>query len=100
MSRWEDLNHPFALVEAMWNHMRPMLAATKVKHIAWPTLSAQDLDDLLVYLRNLPATREFAPEMEITADADGAALFRSKGCVTCHNSEASLAGQHPRPHPY
>ena len=92
VSQWQDLNRPFALSEVMWNHMPRMLAAMGAKRMSWPSLSGQDLSDLLVYLRNLPYTREFAPGMEITADANGAALFRSKGCERCHNSAASLAG--------
>ncbi len=92
VSRWEDLNRPFALTENMWNHMPRMMAAMSAKRMSWPSLSGQDLSDLLVYLRNLPDTREFAPGMEIAADASGAALFRSKGCEKCHSSAASLAG--------
>ena len=89
MSAWENLNRPFDLSELMWNHMPHMLAAMGAKRMSWPTLSAQDLSDLLVYLRNLPDTRDFAPGIEIAADASGAALFRSKGCEKCHGSAAS-----------
>ncbi len=92
VSQWQDLNRPFALSEVMWNHMPRMLAAMGAKRMPWPSLSGQDLSDLLVYLRNLPDTREFAPGMEITADANGPALFRSKGCEKCHGSAAALAG--------
>jgi mono/diheme cytochrome c family protein len=93
VSRWQSLNHPFALSEAMWNHMRPMLAATEAKHAPWPDLSAQDLSDLLVYLRNLPTSRASAPLFEITAGASGREVFRAKGCDTCHGSDTALAGR-------
>src|SRR3984957_16571853 len=66
VSRWQSLNHPFALSEAMWNHMRPMLAVTGAKRVAWPELSSQDLSDLLVYLRNLPMARASLPDFQIT----------------------------------
>lgn len=91
VSSWENLNHPIALAEAMWNHMPRMLAATGAKRVAWPELSAQDLADLLVYLRNLPSTRGNTPLFDITSGDNGAALFRSKGCVGCHASDSALA---------
>ncbi len=71
VSRWENLNHPIALAEAMWNHMPRMLAATGAKRVAWPELSAQGLADLLVYLRNLPSTQGNAPFFDITSGEDG-----------------------------
>ena len=92
VSAWESLNRPFDLSEQMWNHMPHMLAALGAKRMSWPALSAQDVSDILVYLRNLPETRDFAPGIEITADASGAAIFRSKGCEKCHGSAASFAG--------
>jgi mono/diheme cytochrome c family protein len=91
VAHWQDLNRPLALIEDMWNHMRPMLTATKMKHTAWPTLSGQDFADLLVYLRNLPETRQLTPAFIVTPGANGASLFASKGCQTCHNAESTLA---------
>lgn len=93
VAKWEDLNHPFALIEAMWNHMRPMLTATKEKRVAWPVLSGQDLSDLLVYLRNLPQTRNLGAGFQVASGARGSELFVSKGCSKCHSSATSLAGQ-------
>jgi mono/diheme cytochrome c family protein len=92
VSRWEDLNRPFALTEAMWNHMPRMLAAVQAKRIAWPTLTGQDLTDLLIYLRNLPATRQFVPELKIEVGPKGAELFRDKDCQRCHSSGTAFAG--------
>ena len=93
VSRWQDLNRPFALSEAMWNHMPRMLAAMQARRIAWPTLSGQDLSDLLVYLRNLPSTRQFVPEFKIVVGPKGSQLFAEKGCQRCHNSDTSFAGR-------
>ena len=92
VSRWLSLNRPFALSEAMWNHMRPMLAATGAKRMAWPEFSGQDLSDLLVYLRNLPPAR-FAPFFDISTGVMAGSLFVSKGCETCHGSDTALAGR-------
>jgi mono/diheme cytochrome c family protein len=93
VSRWHSLNHPFALGEAMWNHMRPMLSSAGAKRVEWPELSGQDLSDLLVYLRNLPTSRASTPNFETTLGETGRALFHDKGCVSCHGSETALAGR-------
>ncbi len=91
VSRWQDLNHPIALAAAMWNHVPRMLAATGAKRVKWPELSAQDFADLLVYLRNLPATRKSGAVFETTSGANGGALFQSKGCAECHQSGTALS---------
>jgi mono/diheme cytochrome c family protein len=92
VSRWQSLNHPLALSEAMWNHFQPMMNAMASKHVRWPELSAQDLSDLLVYLRNLPTSVASAPLLEITSGEAGRDLFASKGCQSCHGSDTALAG--------
>jgi len=93
VSRWENLNHPVALAQAMWNHFPRMLAAAGSKRLAWPELSAQDLSDLLVYLRNLPSTRSQAAVFDVTAGENGVALYSSKGCAGCHQSATALANR-------
>src|SRR2546422_817933 len=57
--RWESLGHPILLAEAMWNHAANMRQAFADQKLAWPEITGQDLSDMLVYLRNLPATRRF-----------------------------------------
>jgi mono/diheme cytochrome c family protein len=92
VSQWGELNRPFALSEAMWNHMPRMLGAMQAKRKIRPALSGQDLADLLVYLRNLPSSRQLSPEFTITVGARGPELFREMGCQRCHDSETSFAG--------
>jgi mono/diheme cytochrome c family protein len=92
VNRWRSLNHPFALSEAMWNHLQPMLAVAG-KRGEWPQLSAQDLSDLLVYLRSQPASTASAPGLEITSGEAGPSLFVSKGCGKCHASDTAFAAQ-------
>jgi len=74
----------------MWNHAPRMLAAAGIKRVSWPSLSGQDLTDLLVYLRNLPGTRQNPASFEISAGTAGEALFQAKGCAGCHQSGAVL----------
>ena len=44
------------MVNALWNHAATMRQEFAKKKLSWPELTAQDLTDMLVYLRNLPST--------------------------------------------
>jgi mono/diheme cytochrome c family protein len=90
VSEWESIGQPITLVNAMWNHaatMRPEFARKKLR---WPELTVQDLTDILVYLRGLPAARNAVARVEITSGANGQALFQSKGCAACHSGKNAL----------
>ncbi len=93
VSEWETLVDPIAFAEAMWNHRTSMLQEAGIKQTRWPAMGAQDLTDVLVYLRNLPAPPRKTPVFRIGAGRDGSAVFTSKGCVTCHVSGPALASR-------
>jgi mono/diheme cytochrome c family protein len=93
VSQWNAIVDPIALTEAMWNHSPNMFAEFKIKQIPWPTLTGQDLSDLLVYLRNLPSTREKPGVFETASGSTGEAIFQTKGCVVCHYSSSSFGPQ-------
>lgn len=90
VSQWEALDRPIALVSAMWNHAATMQQEFAKQRITWPDLTAQNLTDILVYLRNLPATRNLGAGFEISAGQNGEALFQSKGCAACHTGVLAL----------
>lgn len=91
VSQWEALGDSIALTEAMWNHAPLMLAETQLKHKPWPSLKAQDLTDILVYLRNLSFPPSKPPAFRIGGGTDGEAVFRARGCENCHSSVADLS---------
>lgn len=93
VDQWQALTDPIALVDAMWNHRADMEAETTSKGVAFPQLSAQDLTDMLVYLRNLPATRQQTGVFRIESSAAGENVFQSSGCAKCHQTLASLASK-------
>jgi cytochrome c2 len=93
VSQWESLGDSVALTEAMWNHAPLMLAETQLKHKAWPTLQAQELTDILVYLRNLSFPPSKPPAFLIGSGSDGQAVFRARGCANCHPSETDLSNR-------
>ncbi len=91
VNQWAALTDPIALLDAMWNHRADMLAATASKGVGFPQLSAQDLTDMLVYLRNQPSTREQAGVFRIEAAGAGDAVFQSAACANCHQTVDALA---------
>ena len=91
VAQWQSLGHPILLAEAMWNHSANMRERFAQRELAWPEVTGQDLTDLLIYLRNLPATRQIPARLETGAEANGQTLFASKGCVDCHTGKLELA---------
>lgn len=88
--QWQSMANPIELAAAMWNHSANMRDAFAAKKISWPSLTGQDVADILVYARNLPAVRQ-KPSIFTAHTADGASLFDSKGCAGCHSGKLSLA---------
>jgi cytochrome c2 len=90
VERWQSLADPTVLVERMWNHSDLMKGEMATRKIQWPALSSQELDDLLVYLQNLPQTRGAKLEFSMPSGEGGEALFKEKGCVECHKGAQAL----------
>lgn len=93
VSQWGALADPIALLDAMWNHRADMQSAAASKGVPAPEISAQDLTDMLVYLRNLPATRQETGMFAIQASGAGTEVFQSAGCAKCHQSVDALAAK-------
>ena len=91
VTQWESLGQPLEMVNALWSHASTMRQEFANKKLGWPELTAQDLTDMLVYLRNLPSASNTNARIEITSGANGQALFESKGCAACHNGKAALS---------
>jgi len=90
VSQWQSIGQPMALINAMWNHAATMRQEFARRKLSWPDLTSQDLTDILVYVRNLPSTRNEPAHVEITSGANGQALFESKGCIGCHKGKLEL----------
>jgi cytochrome c2 len=90
-SQWTALGDPMALTEAMWNHRSQMQAAARSKGVPFPKINAQDLTDMLVYLRNQPGSSVAAGVLRIESSNSGDAVFQSAGCAMCHQSIDALA---------
>jgi cytochrome c2 len=89
VASWRSLQDSIALASDMWNHATPMRAALSRRNMTWPVLNAQEMADLVLYLRTTLKV-DSAAERYAPADATtGATLFKVKGCAECH--EGSLA---------
>lgn len=93
VAKWESLADPILLADQMWNHGARMKEAFAERKIARPTITGQELTDMLVYLQNLPETRGVPSKFEFPAEHNGAALFASKGCTECHLTKVPLEGR-------
>jgi len=91
VAQWRSLGHPILVAEAMWNHSANMRQRIAERGFNWPEVTGQELTDLLVYLRNLPATRQNTARLETDGGDSGQALFASKGCAGCHIGKLELA---------
>ena len=91
VENWESLSSPIVLIERMWNHQTQMHNAMAARGIPWPTVTSQELTDMLVYLQNLPQTRNTQTVLLLPAPGQGGeALFREKGCAECHKGALAL----------
>ena len=57
VAKWESLADSIVLAQQMWNHGGRMREAFAQRKLSWMALTAQELTDILVYLQNLPETR-------------------------------------------
>ena len=90
VAKWASIADPLALAQQMWNHGPRMREEFAKRKVAWPLLTAQNLTDMLVYLRNLPETRGLPREFTMPSGDNGMVLFQSKGCQGCHMGANAL----------
>ena len=57
VAKWDSLADPVILAQQMWNHGPKMRAEFAKRKLAWGKITGQELTDMLVYLQNLPETR-------------------------------------------
>ena len=88
--KWESLADPVVLAQQMWNHGPKMRAEFAKRKLAWGKLTGQELTDMLVYLQNLPETRNLAKTFSFPPSDSGEKLFASKGCTECHVGKRTL----------
>lgn len=89
--KWEALADPIELGRQMWNHGPGMRAEIEKKGGKLPTLTAAEMNDMLVYLRALPEAKGNKPVFGPASAETGEMLFQVKGCADCHKGVHTLA---------
>ena len=84
LESWTELRDPIIWAERMWNHASEMDSATSNRGIRWPTLSDQDIVDLLMFLSKLPETQTQMASLNVGEPALGRTVFE-RSCETCHS---------------
>lgn len=92
VSTWARVRDPIHWAERMWNHSEEMYAQMRRASIPWPELSTQEMVDLLIYLRNLPAARSEHADFEPGEPELGRTIFTSH-CEGCHSFGPSSPNQ-------
>lgn len=87
---WKSVSDPIELAREMWNHAPQMRQAMADRKVSPPTLTADEMNDIVVYLQNLPQTRNLQPEFSPASPETGETLFQVKGCAECHRGAHSL----------
>lgn len=90
LAAWPSLDDPVALAEDMWNHSREMSSALGDKKIPKPSLTSQEISDILAYSRTLPGRRASPGRSTSASSAAGQMLYRAKGCARCHTGALAL----------
>jgi cytochrome c2 len=81
ISTWIGVNDPLVWAERMWNHSDKVYAELASN---WPRFSAQDMVDLLTYLRSLPEARSQSATFQPGDPEQGRITFE-RSCESCHS---------------
>jgi cytochrome c2 len=95
VAEWDSPWDPIALAQRMWNHSGDMARSLDGAQVPYPLFTAQELTDVLAWLRSLRPngqTAGFAP----ASPEIGRALIESKGCAACHRGALALEGHRTR----
>jgi cytochrome c2 len=84
ISAWTSVNDPIAWAGRMWNHASDMSQAMAKKEVSWPKLSGQEVADLMIYFRSLPALRSRSATFGMGEPEEGRLTFE-RSCESCHS---------------
>ena len=95
VAAWDSLWDPITLAQQMWSHSSDVARALDRPEVLYQPLSAQELIDLLDWLRSLRHQGHIAGFVPVSPES-GRALLVSKGCTGCHRGALTLEAHRTR----
>ena len=95
VAEWDSLWDAIALAQEMWNHSSDMARALSRSEVPYPLFTAQELTDLLAWLRATRPPGHTAGSVPESPES-GRALLVSKGCAGCHRGALALESHRTR----
>jgi mono/diheme cytochrome c family protein len=95
VAEWQSLWDPITLAQQMWTHSQEMASALDRSKVPYPLLSAQELSDLLAWLRK-SRQESHTPGFVLASPESGRTLLVSKGCTGCHHGALTLESHRTR----
>jgi len=89
ISTWNRVDDPMSWAERMWNHAGKVMQSTTGS--GWPQFSADEMVDLLTYLRSLPEARSAFATFQAGNPEQGHVTFE-RACESCHSFGDRTAG--------
>jgi cytochrome c2 len=75
---------PIFWSQTMWNHAPAMETHMRELKMPWPRFEGEEMNDLLAFVRYVRAGPEREFDVLPANPRRGWALFREKGCISCH----------------
>jgi cytochrome c551/c552 len=90
---WSTQFDTAAWTSSLWNHAQTMFREMDATRVEWPTMSEQEMVDLLLYLRTSVGRRDPANDLTLTDPSTGKAVFEGSGCADCHTLGEVVSGK-------
>ncbi len=90
---WSTQFDTAAWTSSLWNHGQTMFREMDATGVEWPTISEQEMVDLLLYLRTSVGRREPANDLTLADPSSGKVVFEGSGCADCHTLGEAASGK-------
>ncbi|MBL8234897.1 MAG: hypothetical protein JNL98_40730 [Bryobacterales bacterium] len=90
VAKWNVIANPAALLHAMWQHRDEMRKAMDSRKMAWPSLSIDDMRDLLSLIAFRTGKANHQPQPDSGDAGRGRQLFANRECSECHRGILAL----------
>ena len=90
----QQFSSPIYMAQAMWNHGPSMQEKMNDLNMSYPEMTGENIADLTAYIKN-SALEVTQIRMSPGNPSKGKLVFKSKGCISCHQVESSNGNSGP-----